>query len=137
MNVHVVFLLVLFSLGSSYSLIAHTSRGSRCPRVCLISSMHEVGVHSSTLSSPFHPTSSSHSSSISSSSCCPPTSTRLSSKIPCATSPRRWGRLTSPSPTQVMSQGLLPHGDLCRVPHRVPDPPTVLRATVPRGCGLR
>ena len=57
----------------------------------------------STLSSPFHAISSSHSSSIWSSSCCPSTSTRLSSKIPCATSPRRWGQLTSPSPTQVMS----------------------------------
>ena len=98
-NVHVVFLLVLFGLRSSYSLIAHTSRGSRCPRVCLISSVHEVSVHSSTLSSPFHPTSSSHSSSISRSSCCPSTSTRLSSKITCATSPRRWGQLTSPFPT--------------------------------------
>ena len=42
-----------------------------------------------------------HSSSTSSSSCYPSTSPRLSSKIPCATSPRRWGQLTSPSPTQV------------------------------------
>ena len=92
MNVRIV-LLVLFSLRSSQSCFAHTSRA------CLISSMHEVSVHSSTLSSPFHSTSSSLSSSISSSSCCPSTSTRLSSKIPCATSPRRWGQLTSPSPT--------------------------------------
>ena len=42
----------------------------------------------------------SHSSSTSSISCYPSTSPRLSSKIPCATSPRRWGQLTSPSPTQ-------------------------------------
>ena len=28
-------------------------------------------------------------------------------------------------------------GDLCRDPHRVLDPATVPRATVPRGCGLR
>ena len=95
---------LLVSLVQSWVVIlthcTHTSRGSRCLRVCLISSMHEVGVHSSTLSSPFHPTSSSQTSSISSSSCCPPTSTRLSSKIPCATSQRRWGQLTSPSPTR-------------------------------------
>ena len=42
----------------------------------------------------------SHSSSTSSSSCYPSTSQRLSSKITCATSPRTWGQLTSPSPTQ-------------------------------------
>ena len=41
-----------------------------------------------------------HSSSTSSSSCYPSTSSRLSSKIPCATSSKRWGLLTSPSPTQ-------------------------------------
>ena len=35
------------------------------------------------------------------------------------------------------AQELRPHGDLCRVLHRVPDPPTVLRGTVPQGCGLR
>ena len=29
----------------------------------------------------------------------------------------------------LWAQRLLPHGDLCRVPHRVPDPATVLRAT--------
>ena len=60
----------------------------------------------------------SHSSSISSSSCYPSTSPRLSSKIPCAISPRIWGQLTSPLPT--------------RVPHRVHDRATVPRATVHR-----
>ena len=57
-----------------------TSRGSSCPRVCthLIHGWSER--HSSTLSSPFHPTSySSYSPSISSSSCCPSTSTRIRS----------------------------------------------------------
>ena len=44
----------------------------------------------------------SHSSSNSCSSCYLSTSPRLSSKIPCAASPRRWGQLTSPSPTQNM-----------------------------------
>ena len=83
------------------------AQGSRCPRVCLISSMHEVSVYSSTLNSPFHSISSSHSSSISSSFCCPSTSTRSSSKIQCATSPRRWGQLTSPSPTQSLEERLL------------------------------
>ena len=43
-NVHVVFLSVRVLFASSYLLIAHTSCGSRCPRVCLISSMHEVSV---------------------------------------------------------------------------------------------
>ena len=93
-------LIVLFSLRSSHSCLAHTSRGSRCPRVCLISSMHGASVHSSTLNNPFHSYSFSHSSSTS---CYLSTSTRSSSKITCATSPRRWGQLTSPSPTQVMS----------------------------------
>ena len=88
MNVRIV-LLVLFSLRSSHSCLAHTSRGSRCPRVCLISSMHEANVHSSTLNSPFH--SYSYSSYSPSTSCYPSTSTRSSSKIPCASSPRRWG----------------------------------------------
>ena len=57
-----------------------TSRGSSGPRVCthLIHAWSER--HSSTLSPPFHPTSSSlHSPSISRSSCCPSTSTRISS----------------------------------------------------------
>ena len=36
-----------------------------------------------------------HSSSTSSSSCYPSTSSRFRGKIPCATSPRRWGQLTS------------------------------------------
>ena len=44
----------------------------------------------------------SHSSSTSSSSFYPSTSPRLRSKILCATSPRRWGQLTSPSPTQAL-----------------------------------
>ena len=39
----------------------------------------------------------------SSSSFYPSTSSRLSSKIPCATSPRRWGLMTITSPSQVMS----------------------------------
>ena len=51
------------------------------------------------LTSPSPSSSFSHPPSTSSSSCYPSTSTRLSSKIPCATSPRRWGQLTSPSPT--------------------------------------
>ena len=59
----------------------HTkSCGSSCPRVCthLIHAWSER--HSSTLSSPFHPTSySSYSPSISSSSCCLSTSTRIRS----------------------------------------------------------
>ena len=45
----------------------------------------------------------SHSSSTSSSSCYPSTSPRLSSKIPCATSPRRWRQLTSPSPHRTQT----------------------------------
>ena len=56
-----------------------TSRGSSCARVCthLIYAWSER--HSSTLSSPFHPTSSSlYSPSISRSSCCPSTSKRIS-----------------------------------------------------------
>ena len=44
----------------------------------------------------------SHSSSTSSSSFYPSSSPRLRSKIQCATSPRRWGQLTSPSPTQAL-----------------------------------
>ena len=57
-----------------------TSRGSSCPRVCayLIHAWSER--HSATLSSPFHPTSStSYSLSISRRSCCPWTSTRTRS----------------------------------------------------------
>ena len=76
-------------LSHSFSCTHRMAQGSRCPRVCLISSIHEVGVHSSTLSSPSPSSSSSHSSSTSSSSCSPSTSPRLNSKIPCATSPRR------------------------------------------------
>ena len=54
-----------------------TSRGSS-PRVCNACSER----HSSTLSSPFHPTSySAYAPSISSSSCCPSTSTRISGNI--------------------------------------------------------
>ena len=57
-----------------------TSRGSSCPRVCIHLIHARSERHSSTLSSPFHPTSySSYSSSISSSSCCPSTSTRIRS----------------------------------------------------------
>ena len=56
----------------------------------------------------------------------------------CTPLQRRWCLRTNPSPTQVMSPTrLLPHGDLCRVPHRVHDRATVPRATVPRGRGLR
>ena len=56
------------------------------------SSMHELSVSSDFLDLSSSPSSSfSHSSSISSSSCYPSTSPRLSRKIPCATSPRRWG----------------------------------------------
>ena len=60
-------------------------------------------VHSSTLSPPFHPTSSSPcSSSISCSSCCPSTSTRL--VVTLRTPPtRRWGLRTNPTSQQVMS----------------------------------
>ena len=76
---HVVFLLVLFSLASSSSLIAHHIAWLKLC-ACLISSMHEASVTLRLLSSPFHPTSSSpYSSSISRSSCCPFTSTRTSS----------------------------------------------------------
>ena len=86
------------------------------------------------LTSPSPLSSFSHSSSTSSSSCYPSTSPRLSSKISCATSPRRWGQLTSPSPTQVMSPRTTSSRRLlCRVPHRVHDRATVPRATVPRG----
>ena len=69
---------------SSYSLIAHhiawlKAQGSSCPRVCT-HLIHAWERYSSTLSSPFHPTSySCYSLSISSSSCCPSTSTRISS----------------------------------------------------------
>ena len=88
MNVRIV--VSLRSLAFSHSFLAHTSLGSRCPSVCLIS----ISSPSSSLS---------HSSSILSSSCYPSTSPRLSSKIPCVTSPRRWGQLTSSSPTHSMA----------------------------------
>ena len=94
----VFFVLVLFLRCHTHSL--HTSHDSRCPSVCLTSSMHEVSFSSdfldlfitfifllsflinlkqflATLQLP----------------------RGLSSKISCATSSRRWGQLTSPSPT--------------------------------------
>ena len=40
-------------------------------------------------------------------------------------------------PHRLGVQELRPHGDSCRVLHRVPDPPTVIRAKYPSGCGLR
>ena len=60
--------------------------------------------HSSTLSSPFHPTSSSsHSPSISRSPCCT-SSTTLRAVVTLRTPPkRRWTQLTNPTSTQVMS----------------------------------
>ena len=80
--VHVVFLLVRVVV-----ILTHYSphrvaqaQGSTCPRVCnhLIHACNER--YSSSLSSPFHPTSySSYSPSIYSSSCCPSTSTKISS----------------------------------------------------------
>ena len=59
--------------------------------------------HSSTLSSPFHPTScSSHSPSISRSSCCPSTSTRLVVTL-CTPPTRRGGLRTNPSSAHFQS----------------------------------
>ena len=62
--------------------------------------MHELSVLSDFLDLSSTSLSSSSFSFISSTSSRPSTSLRLSSKIPCATSPRRWGLLTT---TQVMS----------------------------------
>ena len=96
--------------------------------------------HSSTLSSPFHPTSStSHSPSISCSPSCSlavplaQSSTTLRTVVTLRTGAYDESYLS----TGYEAQELRPHGDLCRVPHRVPDPATVLQARVPRGRGLR
>ena len=83
------------------------------------------------------PSSSFSHSSTSSSSCCPSTSTRLSAKIPCASSPRRWSQLTSPSPTQVFCPRTTSSRRLTSCPSQSPDRATIFRATVPRGRGLR
>ena len=97
-SVHVVFLLVLFSLVSSSSLIAHHIAVFKAQVVRVSHLIHAWSErHSSTLSSPFHPTSSSlYSSSISRSSCCSFTSTRLvgTLRIPPT---RRWGLRTNPT----------------------------------------
>ena len=83
-----------------------TSRGSRlkCACACLSHLIHAWSErHSSTLSTPFHPTSSSpYSPSISLSSCCPPTSTRIVVTL-CTPPTRRWILRTNPTPAQVMS----------------------------------
>ena len=129
-SVHVVFLLVLFSLASSSSLIAHHIVAQVVRASHLIHACSER--YSSTLSSPFHPTSSSsHSPSISRSPCCCSSNTVYSTKKGDGVC---WRVLP---PHRLWAQELRPHGDLCRVPHRVPDPATVPWATVPRGCGLR
>ena len=68
------------------------AQGSRCPSVCLISSMHEVRVSSDFLGSLHHfhlPSLIRHQ--PRSSSCYPSTSPRKSSKITCATSPKQMG----------------------------------------------
>ena len=84
MSVHVVFLLVLFSLASSSSLIAHHIVAQVVRVSHVIHACSER--HSSTLSSPFHPTSSSsHSPSISCSPCCSSsTSLRISCNTACS-----------------------------------------------------
>ena len=94
--------------------------------------------YSSTLSSKFHPTFSfSHSLSISYISSCT-SSTTLRVVLTLRTSPkRRWTLLTNPTSPSLWAQELRLHGDLCRVPHKVRDSATILRATVLRGCGLR
>ena len=78
-NVHVVFLSVRVVFASSYSLIAHHIAWLKLSE-CLSHLIHAWSErHSSTLSSPFHPTSFSlYSPSTSSSSCCLSTSTRIS-----------------------------------------------------------
>ena len=78
-SVHVVFLFVRVVV-----IFTHCTphRVAQVVRVFeLISSMHDLSVTLSTLSSPFHPSSSSHSPSISRSSYCPSTSTRISGNI--------------------------------------------------------
>ena len=86
--------------GSAVTLIPCTHRTAQDVQVfvsshpCMKWAFPLTSLISSSPSSSF-----SHSSSTSSSSCYPSSSLRLSSKIPCATSPRRWGQLTSPSPT--------------------------------------
>ena len=93
---------------------------------------------SSTLSLPFPFTSSSsHSSLTSCISSCTSSSTLRAVATLRTSLERRWTLLTTPTSSQVMSPPLRPQGDLRRVLHRVPDPPTVLRARVPRGRGVR
>ena len=132
-SVHVVFLLGLFSLASSSSLIAHLIVAQVVRVSHVIHACSER--HSSTLSSPIHPTSSSsHSPSISCSPCCSSsTSLRISCNTACSAN-RRWSLLTSPASPQVMSPKTTTYVES---PHRVLDPATVPWATVPRGCGLR
>ena len=133
-SVHVVFLLVrvvvIFTHCTPHR-VAQVVRVSHVIHAC-------SERHSSTLSSPFNPTSSSsHSPSISRSPCCSSsTSTRV--VVTLRTPPtRRWVHWRVLPPHKLWAQELRPHGDLCRVPHRVPDLVTVLWATVSRGCGLR
>ena len=85
---------------------SHLAQGSRCSCVCLIPShghrhaCMKWALSLTSLTSSSSSPSSSHSSLSSSSSFYPSTSPRLSSKFPCAFSPRRWGLLTNPSSTQ-------------------------------------
>ena len=104
MNVRVV--VSLRSLALSHSFLAHIAwlkaqdvRVFVSSHPCMKRAFPLTSLISSSPSSSF-----SHSSSSSSSSCFPSTSPRLSSKIPCATSPKRWGQLTSPSPTQTQEE---------------------------------
>ena len=99
-NVRVV--VSLRSLALSHSFLAHIAWLKAQVRVfvsshpCMKWASPLTSLISSSPSSSF-----SHSSSTSSISCYTSTSPRLSSKIPCATSPRRWGQPTSPSPTRT------------------------------------
>ena len=99
---HVVLLLVLFSLASSSSLIAHDIVAQVVRVSHVIHACSER--HFSTLSSPFHPTSFfSHFPSISCSPCCS-SSTSLRTVVTLRTPPnRKWSLLTSPASPQVMS----------------------------------
>ena len=120
---------VLLFVSQVLFVMIHTPH--RMAQVCLVRASH---VHtwseriSSTLSPPFSSSSSSPHSSLTSrtSSCTSSTTLRAVALRP---SPWRTHRL--------WAQVLRPRGDSFRVLHRVPDPPTVLRARVPRGCGLR
>ena len=78
MSVQVVFLLVRVVV-----IFTHCTP-HRVAQVVRVSHLIHCERLSSTLSSPFHPTSSSHSPSISRSSCCPSTSTRIRSNTVCS-----------------------------------------------------